>query len=182
MTDQLCAYISRRMVEFERETQIKPTAFYNLHLGIDCIDDIKCDTILLYGDHNMRIEITTHEWYYTNDEPEQLKLFTKNYGPIINFTAEEVKPIIDEIIADLEQLKFSKLNSSFKIGAESTMLDFLKTLQNVKVGSECCVCYEKTRFKTLCSHSLCIPCISQMKGNTEGFIECPMCRTHICTK
>ena len=34
----------------------------------------------------------------------------------------------------------------------------------------CCVCYEETKFKTLCNHALCLNCISSVK------MQCPMCR------
>lgn len=37
----------------------------------------------------------------------------------------------------------------------------------------CCVCYESTKFKTQCNHSLCQRCIIRVK------IQCPMCRGNI---
>ena len=187
MTEQLCIYLANEMAEFAKRQNQYPTKFGKLNLEIDSIDNLACDAKLSFTNNRIDLDINTNEWFPVENEEDYdpFCLFTKRYGPIANPTPEEIKPIIDEIIADLEQLKFSKLQSSFKLGEQSTMLDFLGTLKNIKVGSECCVCYDKTKFQTICKHSLCIPCITNMKdsdGGEDGSLECPMCRTRIANK
>jgi hypothetical protein len=51
---------------------------------------------------------------------------------------------------------------------------FIKSGKNCSMKSSttdiCCVCYEDTKFRTMCNHSLCVNCISSVK------MQCPMCR------
>jgi len=65
--------------------------------------------------------------------------------------------------------------SQKKQDLEKCVGDILDFCQNIK-NESCCVCYEKTRDKLPCGHSLCNNCINEIKNHDNLLISCPYCR------
>jgi hypothetical protein len=94
-----------------------------------------------------------------------------------NYTDDEINVMIGEIRA----LDYSKWE--FLVETTSPFIDRL-----VEIGlrsraenplEECSVCYDETRKKTKCGHSLCYDCWRGIMRTNLGNMKCPMCRTQI---
>lgn len=94
----------------------------------------------------------------------------------------------------LKHLKFNIRNSKFEMKNEFQfpIKKFTKNNNNItkKDCDECVVCYENTKFKTACNHTLCARCWSKIKNICEdccsngdncdnAFKNCPICRKDI---
>jgi hypothetical protein len=49
---------------------------------------------------------------------------------------------------------------------------------------ECCICYDKTSFKTeMCKHYICLECVAKMKTikppHDMNYVNCPMCKAEV---
>ena len=94
-------------------------------------------------------------------------------------TDEEINAMVEEI----RSLDFSKWEL---LGETASFLDSLVGLSMSRYEEhpceECCVCYDNTRCRTYCGHSLCNGCYWEMvRVRTPGsLVNCPMCRTQIC--
>ena len=75
----------------------------------------------------------------------------------------------------IKGLKFNKVSGRFVDRfnkSDCTFASYFKTNKNIKLCIEnCCVCLEPTKTKTLCVHTICIPCWTKIDKKT-----CPICR------
>ena len=89
----------------------------------------------------------------------------------------------------ISKLKYDKILGKFVFeeSPSKAHYDFWSKNSNTEMEGEiCCVCHEVTTSKTVCSHSLCLQCWSQMpnedppdfKGYEVGMFghKCPICR------
>ena len=102
--------------------------------------------------------ITTTEGFYENN---------LEHGNQVTFTNHEIHRILRfhyGILMGIQHFRMSEPQEIFyyKIG--------YACIQKTSVSDSCCICYEKTNYKTLCSHSVCIRCVERTK------MECPLCR------
>lgn len=113
------------------------------------------------------------------DEYEPIQLFSHK----VELSSKDIEHVcskMDELFKIVNGLKFDKLYSSF-IPAEHEIIDysFLTEYTNLKLAGECCVCKEITHQKTVCDHTLCVPCMSNIKPVKDEYgigIPCPICR------
>jgi len=94
-----------------------------------------------------------------------------------NYTDDE----INEMICEIRALDYSKWE--FLVETTKPFIDRLVGL-GLKGRAdnplrECCVCYDETRKKTKCGHSLCYECWNGIMRTNLGNMKCPMCRTQI---
>jgi hypothetical protein len=95
------------------------------------------------------------------------------------------------ILSQLQELSFDKIHSRFvKKPTVSMCLAFPELFKSGKIISShqvCSICYELTRQKTNCNHSLCFPCWSKIKeikirDDDEDALyvrPCPICRVDL---
>jgi len=96
---------------------------------------------------------------------------------------EHIIACIEQILAILPTLKFDKKTS--QLTDEEFFSDDVVELfrfDNTTVDDICSVCHELTNTRTDCSHTLCLVCMSSIKGYYEGgehVRDCPLCREDI---
>lgn len=103
----------------------------------------------------------------------------------LELTKENLKIEFDKMMDELEIIKFDKLLNRFV--KNPGMYDFLKNRKNITVGESCCVCFETTTYKTHCFHSICVPCLTEIKfceelnddNEMDNIIKCPICRSKL---
>jgi hypothetical protein len=92
------------------------------------------------------------------------------------YTDEEINAMVVEI----RSLDFSKWEL---LGDTASFIDRVVGLAMSRLEQhpceECCVCYDNTRCRTYCGHSVCSECYWGMSKVGRGPIKCPMCRTQI---
>jgi hypothetical protein len=96
-----------------------------------------------------------------------------------DYTDEEINGLVEEVRA----LDFSKWEL---LGDTPAFIDRLVGLSMSKYEQrpcdECCVCYDNTRCRTYCGHSVCSECywgMERVEGRISRAVKCPMCRTQI---
>jgi hypothetical protein len=118
----------------------------------------------------------SHTIYYRNLVPVQsLDLET--------LTVEQIIPYIEQILAIIPTLKFNK-KTSWLTADEFFSDDVVELFKfdNTTIFDVCSVCHEFTNSKTDCDHTLCLVCMSSIKGHFdegEHIRHCPLCREHI---
>lgn len=120
---------------------------------------------------------TTHRYFF-----KSFKVSEKNKPMDIERIAISLKIIFDII----PQLKFNKFEGNLQTDTkDKDILPFIKQFchhENVKTSFEdCCVCYETTKTKTMCGHSLCMLCWEKMpftrgENDEDPMQRCPICR------
>jgi hypothetical protein len=188
-TQELAEYI------YLKHSSINDKSHHHYHelivVPIYKIDNLRCETRISLSKTSIRFYIETNDYIQTtyddDDEPNALEL----YSIYINLEGKEIntelfKTCIDKwFLVDIPELKFNKVNSRFEKEIRINMWEFLKEIPNMSQGDECCVCQEVTRFKTCCGHTICIPCLTQIKevqddDNEEHYHKiCPICRNTI---
>lgn len=93
------------------------------------------------------------------------------------YTDEQINAMVEEV----RSLDFSKWEL---LGDTPSFIDRLVGLAMSKYEQhpcdECCVCYDTTRCRTYCGHSVCNGCYWEMVRVRGGnLVKCPMCRTQI---
>ncbi len=99
-----------------------------------------------------------------------LYVYTKDTDNLdINF----IKLFLLNFQLNLNKLKFNKLLGIFTLKNEINQNLFGYDIFKDKYlnSKECCVCFEKTKDSTICNHSLCIECWSNLQT-----YSCPTCR------
>jgi hypothetical protein len=138
-----------------------------IQLPIYKIDDIIVNASLFIN----------HDW--VSDETFYFEASLVNGSSYIDHgtTYEEFCKLID----GLKDMKFDILNGEFvnpnKLSESPYKLSILSMFHHPNIEMdyvECCVCFEYTKTKTPCKHSLCIRCEQNLKNK-----KCPLCRTMI---
>ena len=98
--------------------------------------------------------------------------FTDIYVKSPEYFATEIKTFVEDTLYRTKHYYFDKKDNEFKISQDRELEDLTISLfGDAPDIDECCVCYEKTKLKTNCKHTLCLPCWNQLKED-----KCPMCR------
>lgn len=106
--------------------------------------------------------VSTHNCDSQGDWSDTLCSQTKIGLP----TREDVASSMVELIRILKTAKFDKRVGSFHKADHE-----LFVVEELSSAEDCSICYEKTNTLTNCGHSVCIPCLHQLKVKT-----CPICR------
>jgi hypothetical protein len=177
-----CLFV--RMLQLSSED--KPKCYSNImKIPIEIIDNILVDVRIDYFvDKTINLIIDTPRAYHIDEEiTECLILYLFKDTTFLNkdelFSPETLKIVIDKLFIDLNSLKFDKVQNRLCKDNECGMFDFLMDLNNLKIGEECCVCHDKTTNKVICKHTICTPCLVQLKPTEDNDINCPLCRKNI---
>lgn len=165
-----------------------------LRLPITEIDGIECNFRFVIFRDSLVIVAESYFSLFAPDEenPDESTssdiMFYKRYFAITeDTTVENITETLDKWFAEISNLKFDKLcdygadhnaANAFVSKERCGIFDFMKNT-TLKIGEECCVCYDLTSRKTICGHCICIPCLSKMKGNEDNELVCPVCRETI---
>lgn len=137
---------------------VKDTCYF---LPIDKIDGVDVSVTIEKKDECMKLIISI-----TNSEKRNV-----NYS--INDDVE-----FNKVIDILCHLKLDKLsNKLVDERKDHPSFEFYRCLvsHNLKLSfDECCICFEQTRGKTICDHSICMACFSNLKNPI-----CPLCKVFI---
>lgn len=164
----------------------KPNTFTNIFkLPITHIDNVYVSVRFeYYPDLTIKLLVETYNMYFQeeDDQCESLLLYGDVYSKFKEqpelFNNENLKIVIDKMMCDLSEIKYDKILDRFCKDNEYGMFDFIKDFKNINCENDCCICMEKTTYKTFCKHSICTPCLSNLKIINEE-INCPMCRVCI---
>ena len=179
----LSTYIYNKMLSYD-ETILHYRPIYKF-IPINEIDGIQCSTKIYYTNKNLYLQIETNYMYRNdiddNEDASEITLWCSDIKYNLNPLNEETINIcLTKWFSDIEELKFCKLRTKFYKSIEVNMFDFLKNMKNIKCGDDCSVCYEKTQFKTVCNHSVCLSCLTQIKEISDvgdnKYKNCPICR------
>jgi hypothetical protein len=176
---------------------------YIIILPIRMIDKIHVKVRLnLYENDSKTITLTIHSpkiylpesGEVNEDGPENLIELLYNDEEILEdedpkYTIEFIQESLKKVYKYLENIKFDKYTGKFicKTDGNLPFNDWKSYLniKNVEVDfNECCVCLEPTSTKTMCVHSLCYACWTNLKIRpSEKYDEevmcCPYCREEI---
>ena len=159
-------------------------------LPIETIDGVYCDSeIMLHNKNNSGIVFVVKSSFPNNEgEYDDIYHFSKWNGD--GLTDAEIETFCQSVFDKIPLLKLTyegvlKPNKSkWDIAREKVDNIFRNyNCDNIKktCSDECCVCYNKTKTKTSCKHSLCVRCWSKMYNDIEcpdddDCVKCPMCR------
>jgi hypothetical protein len=159
-------------------------------LPIETIDGVYSDCeIMLHNKNNSGIVFRVQVPYVNNQgDQDDLYHFSRWNGD--GLTNDEIETFCQSVFDKIPLLKLThegvlKPNKSkWDIAREKVDNIFRNyNCDNIKktCSDECCVCYNKTKTKTSCKHSLCVRCWSKMYNDIEcpdddDCVKCPMCR------
>jgi hypothetical protein len=162
-------------------------------LPISELDGIKVNVYLVlfdmfHDDVSYGIRIEHFFWLNTNgDDGNYLHLYGESKFNSVHETLHFlVNEFIPNFTIDVINGKFDYKNERNNNEQEDRIVaEFCKNFENNErvtlVIQKCCVCYQMTKCKTECKHSICIKCANQINfkreyGEETGFL-CPLCRT-----
>ena len=183
------AFVNKLLTDMEFMTD----KHNNYFIPITKVDGICVDVIVrVFKTRLIHFLIETKEPFnLVEDDHEPINLYRFIEPMFCDFSEnkrelnfENLKIVVDKMFSDLEDLKFDKMKSYFVKERECGMFDFVRSLKNVKVGEDCCVCLEPTSNTTICDHHICIPCMTQLKRKPDEkygdhTITCPMCSEYL---
>jgi hypothetical protein len=98
-----------------------------------------------------------------------------NHFTLYSLHDTDLKKLIEDFIKVLPDLKFNKFRGEFYIGEvnnDDLEIAELFECMNVTVyHDKCACCFDKTKTKTKCKHTVCLQCWDKIKTNV-----CPICR------
>lgn len=165
-------------------------------LPIETIDGVyACCEIVLFNTINSCIVFRV-QTCWLNNRGENDDLYHNSKYNKDGLTDSEIEKFCQKIFDEIPLLK---LNYEGNLIANKSKRDIARekvdaifrnyNCDNIKksCSDECCVCYNKTKTKTACKHSLCIRCWSKMykdiddDSDDEGgaCLKCPMCREDV---
>lgn len=171
-TTNFATYILKKMLDCNEER------VGTICVPIEKINNVPCCMQIRCSNTFMNLVISSEREYYDSDgNLGDETLYNKFHSfKDAEINIESIKNIIDTWFMEIDDLVFCKINSEFKNKNHVGMFDFLKTIKNISLGIECCVCLELTRNTTCCKHYLCMVCLFSIKPNSEEHIICPICR------
>lgn len=152
------------------------------------VDNISCEVHIYYDNYSKKIcleindgnlEFTEKKIYFACD------LGNKLFPNKTDITEEDMVDVIVNMKQQLSRSKFDKCSGKFNQVGMNSFYEIFKDCGNIELKiKECCVCYTPTIDKTICCHSLCVPCFQELKIQyieDEGITcrSCPICRRAI---
>jgi hypothetical protein len=179
-----------RIIAKEYTTMLvnSPTLLNIWIYSIKKVDNIGCEVHIYYDNYTKKIcleindghlEFTEKKIYFSCD------MVNKIFHNKTDITEEDMVDVIVNMKQQLSHCKFDKYSGKFNEIGMNSFYEVFKDCGNIDLKiKECCVCYTPTIDKTICSHSLCVPCFQALKIQ---YIEdeditsrsCPICRRAI---
>jgi hypothetical protein len=92
----------------------------------------------------------------------------------------EIHKAVRQAVILLNSIKYSNFHGKFDINQSLVHFEsIMKRLWNADVHSNCSVCNEETKTKTLCNHTLCYICWAKINHSKTLKKKCPICRKSI---
>lgn len=157
---------------------------------IKSIDGIPVTVTSIYGDGKVSIRITTDDSVCYTSIDEYGGLDTQTPFKLTSHTGYICPPltspsynddwiyIATDTVKMLNELRFDKFDGKLKpprqFNTDYECMSLFDSPAIILDYDKCCVCFEPTMTKTICNHTLCIPCHVPLK---ECFYpNCPLCR------
>jgi hypothetical protein len=152
------------------------------------VDNIACEAHIYYDNFSKtfclelndgNVDFTEKKIYFS------CKLLNKIFQNKTDITVDDMIDALVNMKQRLSTMKFDKCSGKFNNVVMSSLYEVFKDCGNIELNiKECCVCYTHTIDKTICGHSLCIPCFQALKLQyiQEEDItcrSCPICRRAI---
>lgn len=153
--------------------------------SIAMVDNIECNVYISYDMFDKKLYLELNDGNIDFTEKKNYGRFVLTEKVFLNKTDITIEDMVDAIVNMKQRLshcKFDKCSGRFNNIGMNHFYEVFKDCGNIELKiKECCVCYTATIDKTVCGHSLCVPCFQSLKLQ---FIEeenirckiCPICR------
>jgi hypothetical protein len=160
-------------------------------IEIDGVKNIDCRISYCFNKSVLKFEVTA-DFKYDGDEDENPILFRISKISDNGITAADTLAFSTAVLTAIPLLKldfegnlapFDKCSVDIYKAIDDVFSSIACPTVVVDCMQECSVCYEKTRTKTKCNHSLCNRCWSKIEEvkDEDGDLTtpCPICRENI---
>ena len=139
---------------------------------VDTIDGIAVDIVLKHDLEELELYFTIKIEHFQSHRNDDNILYRsanvkKDEDPL---TENDVRLLLLDIEKSADLLKWNKRVGRFLTHKRP------RENENHIMGSDCCVCLEKTKTTTLCDHTLCVECLQKLGKRPM----CPLCREQVC--
>jgi hypothetical protein len=156
-----------------------------VYLPIDTIDGVSVGCKLEPYRENKGILFKASLSFRYDDDGDGISACVLSKYNEDGLTNEDIEIFCERVITTLPLLKLNiNGNLEWETLRDKNKVKLDTLFRNLKIDNikttcteECCVCYNRTKTKTDCKHSLCYRCWSKMYDDSEeGEVQCPLCR------
>ena len=173
-----------------REIFVKCPLTVNIWVySIRKVDNVDCEVHIYYDNFTRKLHLEINDGNIMDFTEKKIYCsILLSETVFINKADITVEDMVDAIVnmkQFLSTCKFDKCSGKFDNIGMISFYDVFKDCGNIELKiKECVVCYTPTIDKTICSHSLCVPCFQALRLQyiQEEDItcrSCPICRRAI---